>query len=260
LDETIGESHLVRVINQVVNKMDISNLMSNYKGGGTSSYHPRMLLKVLLYAYCLKIYTGRKIANALGSDITFMWLSGKQYPDFRTINNFRSGRLKESIASIFKSLRIEETIEEIERLNREEDTYYGDNDLCIKGESDFGRAGRIEEKVKALNRIANPFKAKQQRLKQLEAELAVDRVRVKVYEENMVTCGTRSGYSTTDTDANPMRTKECSDDLRPSHNGMIGSEGQYITGVTIHQNSNDASYFKHHMEEVLPFNLKKSRW
>jgi transposase len=80
LDERIGESHLIRVINQVVNRMDI-NLLSSYKGGGTSSYHPRMLLKVLLYAYCMKIYTSRKIANALCSDITFMWLSGKQYPD-----------------------------------------------------------------------------------------------------------------------------------------------------------------------------------
>lgn len=63
-----------------------------------------MLLKVLLYAYCLKLYTDRKIANAFRSDITFMWLSGKQYPDFRTINNFRSGRLKDSIHTVFKSL------------------------------------------------------------------------------------------------------------------------------------------------------------
>lgn len=95
---------MVRVINQVVNKLDLTFLFSTYLGGGTSAFHPRMLLKVLLYAYCLKIYTGRKIANVLRSDLTFMWLSGKQFPNFRTINNFRSGHLKESIDTVFKSL------------------------------------------------------------------------------------------------------------------------------------------------------------
>ena len=104
LDSTISENHLVRIINHTVNQLDLTFLISTYSGGGTTAYHPRMLLKILLYAYCLKLYTGRKIANALRSDITFMWLSGKQYPDFRTINNFRSGRLKDSIHTVFKSL------------------------------------------------------------------------------------------------------------------------------------------------------------
>lgn len=92
------------MINHTVNQLDLTFHLSTYCGGGITAYHPRMLLKVLLYAYCLKLYIGRKIANALRSDITFMWLSGKQYPDFRTINNFRSGRLKDSIHTVFASL------------------------------------------------------------------------------------------------------------------------------------------------------------
>lgn len=104
LEELIGPKHLVRVVNEVVEAMDISDLVNLYKGGGTSSYHPRMLLKILLYAYSVKIYTGRKIAKALGQDIHFMWLSGMSNPDFRTINNFRSSKAKEVIEVLFKEL------------------------------------------------------------------------------------------------------------------------------------------------------------
>lgn len=95
LDELIAPGHLVRVVDKVGEKMDISSLLNLYLGGGTSSYHPRMLLKVLLYAYSTKIYTGRKIARALSQDIHFMWLSGKSNPDFRTINSFRSSKTDE---------------------------------------------------------------------------------------------------------------------------------------------------------------------
>ncbi len=69
LNELIGAKHFVRVVNEVIDAMDISAFINLYAGGGTSSYHPRMLLKVLLYAYSVKIYTGRKIARALSQDI-----------------------------------------------------------------------------------------------------------------------------------------------------------------------------------------------
>ena len=106
LEELIDEHHLVRVVNQVVNAMDISGLINQYKGGGTTAYHPRMLLKVLLYAYSVKLYTGRKIAKALRQDIHFMWLSGMNTPDFRTINGFRSSKAKEVIESLFQQMLV----------------------------------------------------------------------------------------------------------------------------------------------------------
>jgi transposase len=103
-DGLIDEHHLVRVVNKVVNSMNINEMVRTYKGGGTTAYHPRMLLKVLLYAYCVKLYTGRKIARALRQDINFMWLSGMSTPDFRTINHFRSCRAKEVIESLFEQM------------------------------------------------------------------------------------------------------------------------------------------------------------
>lgn len=104
LEELIPKHHLVRVVNVVVDKMDISSITATYGGGGTSSYHPRMLLKVMLYAYCMKIYTGRKIAKALREDINFMWLAAYNRPDFRTINLFRSERIKDTIEALFASM------------------------------------------------------------------------------------------------------------------------------------------------------------
>lgn len=100
-DELIEPGHLVRVVNDTIEKLDLSALEKQYKGGGTSSYHPKMLLKVLVYAYCKKIYTSRKIAAALRESVHFMWLSGEQYPDFRTINDFRGVRMKEVTQTIF---------------------------------------------------------------------------------------------------------------------------------------------------------------
>lgn len=101
LEELIPEGHLVRVINEFVESIDLSVLEATYKGGGTSSYHPKMLLKVLVYAYVKKIYSSRQIAAALRENVHFMWLSGGNRPDFRTINRFRGERLTETIQEVF---------------------------------------------------------------------------------------------------------------------------------------------------------------
>ena len=100
LDELINQDHPVRIVNQVLNKIDIDPLLKKYKGGGSSSFHPRMLLKVLVYAY-INTYSSRKIEAALKENIHFMWLSGMSTPDHNTINRFRSDRLKEVLRQIF---------------------------------------------------------------------------------------------------------------------------------------------------------------
>ena len=106
IEEMIPEKHIVRTVNRVIETMDLKALINSYKGGGRSSYNPVMMLKVLVYAYVMKIYSSRRIAKALREDINFMWISGQQIPDFRTINNFRSSRLKTTIEEIFSSMII----------------------------------------------------------------------------------------------------------------------------------------------------------
>jgi transposase len=101
IGDLIPEGHLVRLVNYAIDRMNIDFLIDTYKGGGTSSYHPRMLLKILVYAYIQGIYTSRQIAKAIRENIHFMWLAGENRPDFRTINRFRSSRLKGEIDRVF---------------------------------------------------------------------------------------------------------------------------------------------------------------
>jgi transposase len=102
--DRIPAGYLVQLVNEAIEALDLEVLLAQYEGGGTSSYHPKMLLKVLMYAYCKKIHTSHKIAEALGKNLHFMWLSGKQTPDFRTLNDFRGRRMKGVIAEVFSAV------------------------------------------------------------------------------------------------------------------------------------------------------------
>src|SRR5579863_4693779 len=101
LDELVAADHPVRVVHDVLERIDITALLHQYKPGGTSSYHPRMLLKALVYAYINNIYSSRKIEQALQESIYFMWLTGMSKPDHNTINRFRGQRLQKTLQPIF---------------------------------------------------------------------------------------------------------------------------------------------------------------
>lgn len=104
LDELIDDNHPVRVVSAVIDSIDIDNLLKKYKDRGTTSYHPRMLLKVLVYGYLNNIYSSRKLEAALKENIHFMWISGMNTPDHHTINRFRSERLKHMLEQIFSQI------------------------------------------------------------------------------------------------------------------------------------------------------------
>jgi len=104
LDELIPRSHPVRVVNEVINKINIELLLKAYHIKGSSSYHPQLLLKVLVYGYVTNIYSSRKLAAACQESIYFMWLSSMSYPDHNTINRFRGVRLKHALRSVFEDV------------------------------------------------------------------------------------------------------------------------------------------------------------
>jgi transposase len=93
LEEFVGEDHLARVINEVVNRLDLTALYARYSALGCSAYHPQLLLKVLFYGYATGERSSRKIAHRLANDVAYMYLAGMQRPDFRTINRFRQEHL-----------------------------------------------------------------------------------------------------------------------------------------------------------------------
>ena len=103
IDKDIASDDPVRLVNAVVDSLDMSRIYSLYYDRGASPYHPRMMLKVIIYGYMNNIYSCRKIENALKRDVHFIWLAGYAQPDHKTINNFRN-RVKEEIDNVFTQL------------------------------------------------------------------------------------------------------------------------------------------------------------
>lgn len=296
LEELIDEHDLVRVVNQVVEGMDLTSLTDLYPGGGSPAYHPRMLLKVLLYGYSVKVYTGRRIACALGRDIHFMWLSGMQRPNFRTINGFRSGRAKDVIESLFKELlvflaeqgyislehyfcdgstfgadgnrhkmvwkksaekykalteaRLQDLFKDIDQLNQAEDQLYAEEDLPERGTSAALSSEALEKHIDQLNYVLQTTTSKTERrqAESLQKKVQQHKEKIQKYKGQIQTAGTRSGYNKTDPEATAMKMKN--KEVLPAYNVITGSEDQFLTAVSVHQNPNDAACFTDHLQAM----------
>jgi transposase len=104
LEDMIAANHPVRVVSEVIDRIDIDIILKKYKAVGTSSYHPRMLLKVLVYGYLNNVYSSRRMEACVKENIYFMWLSGMNQPDHHTINRFRSERLRHILKEVFAQI------------------------------------------------------------------------------------------------------------------------------------------------------------
>ena len=100
IDEDIADNDPVRMVDALVESLNLESFRKLYKECGRSPYHPRMMLKVILYAYMNNIYSCRKIEKLLHRDIHYIWLAGYEKPDFITINRFRN-RVKKDINEVF---------------------------------------------------------------------------------------------------------------------------------------------------------------
>lgn len=90
----------MRIVDAVVESLDLSEFKKLYREKGRCAYHPKMMLKIILYAYMNNIYSCRKIEKAVQRDIHYIWLAAQELPDFVTINRFRN-RVKSEINNIF---------------------------------------------------------------------------------------------------------------------------------------------------------------
>ena len=98
----LPSDHLAYFISDIVDNLDLSAIMERYSGEdrGYPPYHPAMMVKVLLYAYCIGVASSRKIEKRLCEDIAFRVLAANNTPDFRTISDFRKDHLK-TLAGLF---------------------------------------------------------------------------------------------------------------------------------------------------------------
>ena len=99
-NDDIAENDPVRVVDAIVEGLDLKEFKKLYKEKGRCPYHPKMMLKIILYAYMNNIYSCRKIEKVVQRDIHYIWLAAQERPDFVTINRFRN-RVKNEINNIF---------------------------------------------------------------------------------------------------------------------------------------------------------------
>jgi len=104
----LPDDHLAFFISDIVDEMDLSVIMKRYKDEdrGFPPYHPVMMVKVLLYAYCIGVPSSRKIAQRLQEDVSFRVLAANNTPDFRTVSDFRKDHLKALAGLFLKVLKL----------------------------------------------------------------------------------------------------------------------------------------------------------
>lgn len=246
LDELIPATHSVRVVNAIIDRLDVDGVLRTYRGGGNSCFHPRQMLKILVYAYLNNIYSSRRIAQQLSENIHYMWLSGGAKPDFRTINYFRGKRLKCIFDDLFRQIvallhqegfvslevqyidgtKIESAANKYgfvwrgsvekhdKRLREKTDAVLREIEQVLHDEQqepDTESTLSTEEFVSRVERIKERMDtdnlSKQQRRVVRDVEnKAVPKM--KEYEHHIATMGERNSYAKSDPDATFMRMKE----------------------------------------------------
>jgi transposase len=95
LRDWLPEDHLAYFVSDLVDHLDLSAIMKVYdeEDRGYPPYHPVMMTKVLVYAYCVGVFSSRRIQRRLREDIPFRVLAAGNEPDFRTIADFRKTHL-----------------------------------------------------------------------------------------------------------------------------------------------------------------------
>lgn len=96
LRDWLPEGHLAFFVSDAVDQLDISDIQNEYEKElrGYPPYHPRMMLKLLIYGYCVGVRSSRKIARKVEEDIAFRFLAGGNMPKFRSIAEFRQRHLE----------------------------------------------------------------------------------------------------------------------------------------------------------------------
>ena len=286
LESQIAKDHLAKLISYSVDKMDLSFIEQTYSNDGQHAYDPRMLLKVLTYAYALGLHGSRRIADRLKEDLVFMWLSGRNTPDFRTISDFRKEKLNnfenifEQVLSTCFAIGIarvgkvsidgskmlanaskNKTVYRINLKKRRELIHQKVAEIMKEVE----RAEEEEERLygnatphrtgidftdpKILEKITQSVKKIEQQRKRLEKKKAILMAKESdINRKERLMRKDRNSFSPTDKDSTAMMMKEGY--IAPGYNIQLATEHQVILAYGIYSNRNDQKLLKPMVEEI----------
>ena len=279
LDDFIPEGAPVRLISNVIDRLDLSKLLSCYENNqfGCRGYHPAMMLKVIIYGYMNNIFSTRGLEEAMTRDVHLLWMSCYQCPDHTTINRFKSlccPEIKTIFAQIVAMLAAMGEIKIVE-------------DLYVDGTTIRSRAARykikwrksaerysmmadekIQELVKTLlelidEGLASDRESMPTHFTTEQARVIADAVEAKLegrkagmgkvnalrkvcdkkdaHDETVAMCGNRCGVAPADPECGIMHAKEdgYDGDCTPNYNVQIATNNQYVTNFEAYDCPND---------------------
>ena len=100
VDEWLPQKHLARFLVDVIGGLDLRAMTGSYRGSGEASYHPTILLGILVYGYATGVFSSRKLERATYDSVAFRFIAANQHPDHDTIAAFRRRFLKQ-IGTVF---------------------------------------------------------------------------------------------------------------------------------------------------------------
>ncbi len=282
LEDMVAKDHIARLINHVVDTMDLSSIEDQYSKNGQHAYPPSMLLKILIYGYSIGIRSSRKIADKLHEDVVCMWLAGRLTPDFRTIADFRKDKLTDfknvfeyvlsqcfalGMARVGKvtidgtSIRASANKNRVvyrKNLNRQKQIIRDKIESIIEeakaldaeeeqlyGNTTEHRTG-CDFSKEALDNALGKIEKKRERVAKKQTILKARAADIRKKEHAMRR--DRNSFASYDKDATVMLMKEGY--IAPGYNAQLATEHQVILAYGLFSNRNDAKLMKPMIEEV----------
>src|ERR1700723_1316231 len=149
VDEWLSEKHLARFVVEVIDGLDLSAMVRSFRGSGSASYHPALLLGILVYGYATGLFSSRKLERATYDSVAFRFITANEHPDHNTIATFRRRFLKE-IEELF--VRVLELAREMGMLKMGTVVLDGTKihaNASRPSALSYEHAGKIEEQLKA---------------------------------------------------------------------------------------------------------------
>lgn len=257
LNDMVSENDEVRALSEVMEQLDWKILESTYAERGTPAYPPKVMTKVLVFAYSKGIRSSRKIEELLASDVRYMWLSGGLKPDFHTIARFRKEKF-ESLSSLFAdSVRL---CKSLGLFNLNIAAFDGTKVAANASKKSLYDQKRIDKELEAVKEIleeADDVDAKEdaelgeKNGREIPERLRDAKKRKKILDglKKKLDESKSKFISSSDTECRLMKTR---DGFKPAFNvqASVDSEHQVVLGIQVTNSENDHGQLPDMLNEV----------
>src|SRR6266700_1152939 len=278
LHDWLPEDHLARFVADLVPSLELSEFYASYEekdGRGQAAYHPVMMVRLLIYGYCIGVVSSRQIEKRTYEDVAFRYLSADEHPDQTTINEFRKRHLKALTGLFLQALQLCQAAELVKMGHVALDGTKKQANASKHKVMSYGRMGEAEAKLKAeiedlLQRaeaadVAEDEKERQGFSDKLPKELARRESRLKKIQEAKAALEAearekaeqakpedKAQRNFTDPDSRIMPDGAHKGSFVQAYNAQIAvdAEAQIIVAAEVTQEANDKQQLAPMLEQV----------